>query len=152
MSTSTQSIVKETNYTMFEMYPDVKLVVSAELYGFPGRMDLIKQIAKMFEKADGKVKDEYSSFVAMLNKIETENSLKNELQIKESRVVMLSDLEKNINTYLNEDEKLQIASIMMDPNDGAIKALDGGRDYSKSQYNRATTSSFLKSFFAATVF
>ena len=30
----------------FEIYPDVKLVVSAELYGFPGRMDLIKQICK----------------------------------------------------------------------------------------------------------
>ena len=30
----------------FEMYPDVKLVVSAELYGFPGRMDLIKQICE----------------------------------------------------------------------------------------------------------
>ena len=30
----------------FEMYPDVRLVVSAELYGFPGRMDLIKQICE----------------------------------------------------------------------------------------------------------
>ena len=30
----------------FEMYPDVKLVVSAELYGFPGRMDLIKEICR----------------------------------------------------------------------------------------------------------
>lgn len=30
----------------FTMYPDVKLVVSAELYGFPGRMDLIKQICE----------------------------------------------------------------------------------------------------------
>lgn len=28
----------------FELYPDVKLVVSAELYGFPGRMDIIKDI------------------------------------------------------------------------------------------------------------
>ena len=28
----------------FELYPDVKLVISAELYGFPGRMDLIKEI------------------------------------------------------------------------------------------------------------
>ena len=28
----------------FERYPDVKLVVSAELYGIPGRMDLIKEI------------------------------------------------------------------------------------------------------------
>jgi len=30
----------------FELYPDVKLVVSAELYGFPGRMDLIKKICQ----------------------------------------------------------------------------------------------------------
>lgn len=30
----------------FEMYPDVKLVVCAELYGFPGRIDLIKQICE----------------------------------------------------------------------------------------------------------
>ena len=30
----------------FEIYPDVKLVVSAELYGFPGRMDLIKKICE----------------------------------------------------------------------------------------------------------
>ena len=30
----------------FRMYPDVKLVVSAELYGFPGRMDEIKKICE----------------------------------------------------------------------------------------------------------
>lgn len=30
----------------FELYPEVKLVVSAELYGFPGRMDLIKKICE----------------------------------------------------------------------------------------------------------
>ena len=30
----------------FEKFPEVKLVVSAELYGFPGRMDLIKEICK----------------------------------------------------------------------------------------------------------
>ena len=30
----------------FEIYPDVKLVVSAELYGFPGRMDVIKEICE----------------------------------------------------------------------------------------------------------
>lgn len=28
----------------FELYPDVKLVVCAELYGFPGRMDVIRDI------------------------------------------------------------------------------------------------------------
>ena len=30
----------------FDMYPEVRLVVSAELYGFPGRMDIIKQICE----------------------------------------------------------------------------------------------------------
>ena len=30
----------------FEMYPEVKLVVCAELYGFPGNMSLIKEICK----------------------------------------------------------------------------------------------------------
>lgn len=30
----------------FEMYPDVRLVVSAELYGFSGRMDLIREICR----------------------------------------------------------------------------------------------------------
>lgn len=30
----------------FEMYPDIKLVISAELYSFPGRMDIIKEICE----------------------------------------------------------------------------------------------------------
>lgn len=30
----------------FEIYPDVKLVVYAELYGFPGRVDVIKEICQ----------------------------------------------------------------------------------------------------------
>lgn len=30
----------------FELYPDVKLVVYAELYGFPGRVDLIRDICR----------------------------------------------------------------------------------------------------------
>ena len=30
----------------FELFPDVKLVVYAELYGFPGRIDLIKEICE----------------------------------------------------------------------------------------------------------
>ncbi len=30
----------------FELYPDVKLVVYAELYGFPGRIDLVKKICE----------------------------------------------------------------------------------------------------------
>ena len=40
---------------------------------------------------------------------------------------------KNI---VNED--IEMAGIVMDPNNGKVLALTGGRDYSKSQYNRAT--------------
>lgn len=38
---------------------------------------------------------------------------------------------------MNTDKDLQVASVMMDPNNGKILALVGGRDYSSSQYNRA---------------
>lgn len=49
------------------------------------------------------------------------------------------ELEKYIHTYITDD-KLQVASIIADPNDGKILALVGGTDYSKSEYNRAISS------------
>ena len=49
------------------------------------------------------------------------------------------ELEKNINNYI-KDDKLQIASVISEPSTGKIKALVGGRDYSKSEYNRAISS------------
>ena len=48
-------------------------------------------------------------------------------------------LEEYIKTYIT-DEKLQVASIIADPNNGKILALVGGTDYSKSEYNRAISS------------
>ena len=51
------------------------------------------------------------------------------------------ELENNIKQYFQSDEEIQISSVMMDPNNGEIIALVGGRDYSKSQYNRAITAS-----------
>ncbi len=48
-------------------------------------------------------------------------------------------MEENIDKYLEYNPKLQIASVIMDPKNGKIKALSGGRDYSKSQFNRATS-------------
>ena len=50
-------------------------------------------------------------------------------------------LEDSITNNLNTDKDLQVASVMMDPNTGKIIALVGGRDYNKSQYNRAYQSS-----------
>ena len=48
-------------------------------------------------------------------------------------------MEENIDKYLEYNPKLQVASVIMDPKNGKIKALSGGRDYSKSQFNRATS-------------
>ncbi len=48
-----------------------------------------------------------------------------------------SVLENSIKNNLTEDTELQVASVMMDPNNGNIIALVGGKDYNKSQYNRA---------------
>ena len=49
-------------------------------------------------------------------------------------------LEEKINNNLSNNSLLQANAIMMDPNTGRIIALVGGRDYSQSQYNRATSS------------
>ncbi|MCM1371151.1 MAG: PBP1A family penicillin-binding protein [Clostridium sp.] len=38
------------------------------------------------------------------------------------------------------NKEIQVASVVMDPNTGKILALVGGKNYSKSQYNRATLS------------
>lgn len=51
-----------------------------------------------------------------------------------------SILEDQIKDKMKNDEELQIASVIMDPNNGNILAIAGGRDYSTSQFNRITNS------------
>lgn len=46
-------------------------------------------------------------------------------------------LEESVEKNMDTEKDLQVASVMMDPQTGKILALVGGRDYSKSQYNRA---------------
>lgn len=48
-------------------------------------------------------------------------------------------LEEAMNKNITND-KTQIAGIMMDPNNGHVIALTGGKDYSVSEFNRATNS------------
>ena len=48
-------------------------------------------------------------------------------------------LEENINKIIKND-KLQVNSIIMEPNTSKIIALVGGRDYNKSQFNRSINS------------
>lgn len=51
-----------------------------------------------------------------------------------------SSLEQNIKENLKNNEEVQTSGIMIDPKTGNIIALVGGKDYSTSQYNRATKS------------
>lgn len=48
-------------------------------------------------------------------------------------------LENNINEYM-PDNDMQVASIIIDPHNGNIMALIGGKNYNTSQYNRAISS------------
>ena len=50
------------------------------------------------------------------------------------------DLENAVKNNMKEDSELQLAGIMIDPNNGEVMALLGGIDYNKSQYNRAIKS------------
>ena len=49
-----------------------------------------------------------------------------------AQTILENSMKNNIN-----DDKLQVASIMMRPDNGAIIALIGGTDYVKTEYNRA---------------
>lgn len=48
-------------------------------------------------------------------------------------------LENQIKEKLTSNEELQIASVLMNPNNGSIIAMTGGRDYNTSQFNRVTS-------------
>ncbi len=49
-------------------------------------------------------------------------------------------MEENILKYMGNQDDLQIASVMVNPETGGVLALTGGLNYAKSQYNRATQS------------
>jgi len=48
-------------------------------------------------------------------------------------------LENNVKNIMPTDSKLEVASVMLNPDDGSVIALVGGKDYNLSSYNRATT-------------
>ena len=49
-------------------------------------------------------------------------------------------LEESVNNNLTKEDDIQTAAVMMEPNTGKVIAIIGGRDYTKSQYNRAYSS------------
>ncbi len=75
-------------------------------------------------------------------KIVSDESIRNEgLKIYTSLDINAQTaLENSVNTNLEGKDEMQVSAIMMNPNNGNIIALVGGKDYSKSQYNRAIQS------------
>lgn len=75
-------------------------------------------------------------------KIVSEDSIREEgLKIYTSLDVNAQTiLEDSIKKNLEDKEEIQVSSIMMNPDNGEIIALAGGKDYSKSQFNRAVQS------------
>lgn len=53
----------------------------------------------------------------------------------EAQTILETAMDKNVT-----NDNIQLAAIMMNPNNGHIIALTGGRNYSTSQYNRAVSS------------
>ncbi len=54
------------------------------------------------------------------------------------------DIQKNLEKSANDNiknENIELAGVVMNPQNGKVLALTGGRDYNKSQYNRATEAS-----------
>ena len=49
-------------------------------------------------------------------------------------------MEDSILNYMGNQSELQVASVMVEPQSGAVLALTGGLNYAKSQYNRALSS------------
>ena len=75
-------------------------------------------------------------------KIVSENSIRQEgLKIYTALDVDAQTvLEESINKNMEPKNEMQVSAIIMNPNNGQIIALAGGKDYSKSQYNRAVQS------------
>ena len=81
---------------------------------------------------------------AVMDELDTLNMPTSFIDVGELKIYTTLDLEaqnileKSIDN--NFDSDMELASIMVDPNNGEVIALVGGKDYSISQFNRATQS------------
>ena len=84
---------------------------------------------------------------AVLNELKTIKNIPNSLlDIGGLKIYTTLDmkaqlsLEESMKESLENKDEVQISGVMINPTNGAVIALIGGRDYSKSQYNRAINS------------
>jgi dTDP-4-amino-4,6-dideoxygalactose transaminase len=142
----------------FEMYPEVKLVVSAELYGFPGRMDLIKEIcekhgALLIEDAaeamgatiDGKQCGSFGDYSAISyngNKIITGSSggclLTNDIEIANKARKWSTQARENAPWYQHEEigYNYRMSNVVAGIGRGQLLHLDEHRDKKEKIYRR----------------
>lgn len=80
---------------------------------------------------------------AVLKELETLNGIPKSL-LNSGSLKIYTALDINVQSKLEEeildnvkDEKLQVASVMIDPESGAVRALTGGMNYAETQFNRA---------------
>jgi len=99
------------------------------------------------KKVDGNLSTAMYYHDAVLKELETIDSIPKSLNDTKGLKIYTTfsesaqaSLEKNINKSIPEDSKAQVSSVMMNPKNGAIIALVGGKNYSESSYNRVTDS------------
>ena len=107
-----------------------------------------KKDLKLVGKDDDNLSSVYYYQDAVLNELKNMDTIPNNFSsIDGIKIYTTFDynaqsiLEKNVRESFGDNEDLETASIMMDPNTGGILSLIGGRDYNKSTYNRAIDSS-----------
>lgn len=100
----------------------------------------------------GSLKEEESNSImyyqdAVLNELKTISSIPSSfLETGGLKIYTTLDrnaqniLEESMKENLEKNEKIQIAAVMMDPSNGDVLAILGGRDYNKSQFNRVVSS------------
>lgn len=83
---------------------------------------------------------------AVLKELKTINNIESYLQnggIKiytNLNMTAQISLENSINKEITDNDNIEVSGIMINPNDGGVIGLVGGRDYNKSEFNRAISS------------
>ena len=136
-----QASIKRAKVVAYSMYKNK--IISKEKYESMFKEDI--SIYAKREKNNLQTLLYYQD--AVLNELKSIKSIPNSI-IDSGGLKIYTALDLNIQSNLEKailenmkDDSVQVAAIFVDPSNGAVNALVGGKDYSKSQYNRALKSS-----------
>ena len=107
---------------------------------------LNKELTYIGKKQESNLKTLMYYEDAVINELKSIKSIPSSF-LKTGGLKIYTNLDMNAQTILEnsmndniKNKDLEVASVMMNPNNGKVIALIGGKDYSKSQYNRAISS------------